>query len=284
MAKKEYLIELFGTVHKKYDLLNHLLSLYLDKGWRKSLVEQAGSIHLRQLLDVCTGTGDLAIEFAMRYPQVKIIGSDISEGMLEIGLQKIKRAGLNGKILLQQSDLFHLPFKDGVFDAVSIGFGFRNLHDFKSGIREMVRVLKKDGLLLILELSLPQNPLLKRAFIFYLKHILPKIGGLISGSQSSYAYLSSSIIAFPKKEEVNSGVVTATAEVEEETDGTTGRDSNRTSGRLGRIDYPHFTILTSTECSCRSSTRGIVLSCSSMPSTVTLVSPFPERSCRTVIW
>ena len=202
MAKKEYLIELFGTVHKKYDLLNHLLSLYLDKGWRKSLVEQAGSIHLRQLLDVCTGTGDLAVEIAKRYPQVKIIGSDISERMLKIGLQKIKRAGLNGRILLQQSDLFHLPFKDGVFDAVSIGFGFRNLHDFKSGIREMVRVLKKNGLLLILELSLPQNPLLKRAFIFYLKHILPKIGGLISGSQSSYAYLSSSIIAFPKREEV----------------------------------------------------------------------------------
>lgn len=202
MAKKEYLIELFGTVHKKYDLLNHLLSLYLDKGWRKSLVDQAGSVHLRQVLDVCTGTCDLAMEFAMRYPQAKIMGIDISDRMLKIGLQKIKRAGLNGRILLQRSDLFHLPFKDRVFDAVSIGFGFRNLHDFRSGIREMVRVLRKDGLLLILELSLPQNPLLKRIFFLYLKHILPKIGGLISGSQSSYAYLSSSIIGFPKKEEV----------------------------------------------------------------------------------
>lgn len=202
MAKKEYLIELFGTVHKKYDLLNHLLSLYLDKGWRKSLVEQAGAIHLNRILDVCTGTGDLAMEFAKIYPQVKIIGSDISEKMLKIGVEKIKRSGLNGRIVFQQSDLFNLPFKDRVFDAVSIGFGFRNLHDFRSGIREMARVLKKDGLLLILELSLPQNPLLTKVFLLYLKHILPRIGGLISGSQSSYAYLSSSIIAFPRKEEV----------------------------------------------------------------------------------
>jgi demethylmenaquinone methyltransferase/2-methoxy-6-polyprenyl-1,4-benzoquinol methylase len=202
MAKKQYLIELFSTVHKKYDLLNHLLSLYLDKGWRKSLVDQTGSINLRKTLDVCTGTCDLAMEFAKRHPQAKIMGSDISERMLMIGLQKIKRAGLNGQIILQQSDLFHLPFKDDVFDAVSIGFGFRNLDDFRSGIKEMARVLKKDGLLLILELSLPRNSFLKKAFLLYLKHILPKIGGLISGSQSSYAYLSSSIIAFPKTEEV----------------------------------------------------------------------------------
>jgi demethylmenaquinone methyltransferase/2-methoxy-6-polyprenyl-1,4-benzoquinol methylase len=122
--------------------------------------------------------------------------------MLKIGLVKIKRAHLNGRILLQQSDLFHLPFKDEVFEIVSIAFGLRNLHDFRSGIKEMVRVLKKDGLLLILELSLPQVPLLKNVYLFYLKKILPKIGGLISGSKSSYAYLSSSIIGFPKRDEL----------------------------------------------------------------------------------
>ena len=202
MAKKEYLVKLFGTVHQRYDLLNHVLSLYLDKGWRKSLVEQAHSVHLRRILDVCTGTGDLAIEFARRYPGTQIIGIDISDQMLKIGIEKIQRAGLNGRILLQQSDLFHLPFKDQVFEVVSIGFGFRNLHDFRGGIREMVRVLKKDGVLLILELTLPQAPLLKRIHLFYLRNILPKIGGLISGSKSSYEYLSSSIIAFPKKDEV----------------------------------------------------------------------------------
>jgi demethylmenaquinone methyltransferase/2-methoxy-6-polyprenyl-1,4-benzoquinol methylase len=202
MAKKEFLIELFGTVHRRYDLLNHLLSLCLDKKWRKSLVAVTGSIYVNQLLDVCTGTGDLAIEFSIKYPQATIIGSDISDKMLKIGMEKIKNNHLKGKIFLQQSDLFHLPFKDCVFDAVSIGFGFRNLHDFSGGIKEMTRVLKKGGLLLILELSLPQNHLLRKLFLFYLKHILPKIGGLISGSQSSYAYLSSSIIAFPKKEEV----------------------------------------------------------------------------------
>jgi len=202
MAKKEYLIDLFGTVHQRYDLLNHVLSLYLDKGWRKSLVEQAHSVHLKRILDVCTGTGDLAVEFAKRYPEAEIIGVDIADQMLKIGQEKIKSLGLDNRIVLQQSDLFHLPFKDGVFEVVSIAFGFRNLHNFRGGIREMVRVLKKEGLLLILELTLPQATLLRRTHLFYLRNILPKIGGLISGSKSSYEYLSSSIIAFPKNDEV----------------------------------------------------------------------------------
>lgn len=202
MAKKEYLVELFGRVHQKYDLLNHVLSFYLDKGWRKSLVDQTETMTVSRILDVCTGTCDLAMEFAMRHPEAKVMGIDISDQMLKIGIVKINRARLNGRMLLQQSDLFHLPFKDEVFEVVSIAFGLRNLHDFRSGIKEMVRVLKKDGLLLILELSLPQVPLLKNVYPFYLKKILPKIGGLISGSKSSYAYLSSSIIGFPKREEV----------------------------------------------------------------------------------
>lgn len=202
MAKKEFLIEIFSTVHKRYDFLNHLLSLCRDKKWRKSLVAQAKSTYINKMLDVCTGTCDLAIEFAIRYRDAIIIGSDISDRMLKEGINKIRKNGLDGRIFLQQSDLFRLPFKDEVFDAVSIGFGFRNLHDFRGGIREMVRVLKKDGLLLILELSLPQNTLIKNLFLLYLKYILPRIGGFFSGSQSSYSYLSSSIIAFPKKEEV----------------------------------------------------------------------------------
>jgi len=202
MAKKEYLVNLFGTVHRRYDLLNHVLSLYLDKGWRKSLVEQAHSVNLIKVLDACTGTGDLALEFIKRYPAAKVIGIDISEQMLKIGIEKIKEANLNGSITLLQSDLFRLPFKDDVFDAVSIGFGFRNLHNFADGIREMVRVLKQDGVLLILELTLPEAPLLRKIHLFYLRNILPKIGGLISRSQSSYEYLSSSIIKFPKTDEV----------------------------------------------------------------------------------
>jgi len=202
MAKKEYLVNLFGTVHQRYDLLNHVLSLYLDKGWRKSLVEQVQSVRLNRILDVCTGTGDLAVEFAKRYPTAQVIGIDISDQMLKIGMEKIKKSGLDGRILLQQSDLFHLPFKDQTFEAVSIGFGFRNLHDFRGGIKEMVRVLTKDGVLLILELTCPGSPLLRKIHLFYLRNILPKIGGLISGSKSSYEYLSSSIMRFPKKDEV----------------------------------------------------------------------------------
>jgi len=202
MAKKEYLVDLFGRIHRRYDLLNHVLSLYRDKVWRRYLVEQVKSNNLLRILDVCSGTCDLAIEFAKRYPDAEIMGVDISDKMLRIGLDKIRRAGLNGRILLQQSDLFHLPFKDEVFDAVSIGFGFRNLHDFKRGIREMVRVLKKDGSLLILELTIPQNSILKTIYLFYLKNILPRIGGVVSGSKYSYDYLSSSIIGFPKNNEV----------------------------------------------------------------------------------
>jgi len=202
MAKKEYLVELFGRVDRKYDLLNHILSLNLDKRWRKSLANQVSSVHLSRVLDVCTGTCDLAVEFAKRYPKAEIIGIDISDQMLKIGMEKIKKSGLNGRILLQQSDLFYLPFKDQAFDTVSIAFGFRNLHDFRGGIKEMVRVLKRDGFLLILELTLPHIPFLKGMYLFYLRNIVPKIGGLISGSKSSYEYLSSSIIAFPKKDEV----------------------------------------------------------------------------------
>jgi demethylmenaquinone methyltransferase/2-methoxy-6-polyprenyl-1,4-benzoquinol methylase len=202
MAKKEYLVNLFGTVHQRYDLLNHVLSLYLDKRWRKSLVEHAYSVRLNRILDVCTGTGDLAVEFAKRYPEAQIIGIDISDQMLKIGMEKIKKSGLDGRILMQQSDLFHLPFKDKVFEVVSIGFGFRNLHNFRGGIKEMARVLKKDGVLLILELTRPQSPLLRQLHLFYLRNILPKIGGLISGSKSSYEYLSSSIMRFPQKDEV----------------------------------------------------------------------------------
>lgn len=202
MAKREYLVDLFGTVHQRYDLLNHVLSLSLDKGWRKSLVEQVHSVHQNRILDACTGTGDLAIELAKKYVGVLVVGIDVSDKMLKMGVEKIQKAGLTGRIFLQQSDLFNLPFKDEVFDAVSIGFGFRNLHNFAGGIKEMIRVLRKDGVLLILELTIPQRPFLKRIHHFYLKNILPKIGGLISGSKSSYEYLSSSIIAFPEKKEV----------------------------------------------------------------------------------
>src|SRR4030042_6317447 len=131
MAKKEYLFNLFGAVHQRNDLLNHVLSLYLDKGWRKSLVEQGQSVRLNRILDVCTGTGDLAVEFAKRYPTVQVIRIDISDQMLKIGMEKIKKSGLGGRILLQQSDLFHLPFTDHTFEAVRLGFGFRNLHDFR---------------------------------------------------------------------------------------------------------------------------------------------------------
>jgi len=202
MAEKKDLIRLFTRIHNRYDFLNHALSLNLDKRWRKSLVDQVKSLPLKKILDVCTGTCDLAIAFAKRYPEVEVMGIDIAGEMLKIGSQKIMKAGLNGRILLQQSDLFYLPFKDGVFDAVSIGFGFRNLQEKDRGTREMARVLKKDGLLLILELTLPKNPFLKMMHLFYLKNILPTIGGLVSGSKDSYCYLSSSITGFPEDEEI----------------------------------------------------------------------------------
>jgi len=193
---------LFSHVAKKYDFLNHLLSLNVDKRWRMELVSQAAIRPGNRILDLCTGTSDIAIEFARRDFEVEIIGIDICDEMLDIEQQKIKSAGLVRKIKLLKADVLNLPFYNDAFDIVSIGFGLRNLLDYRRGISEMVRVTKEEGKVLILEFSLPQNALLSSIYQFYLKTILPPIGGVISGSKTAYEYLSSSILNFTEQVEI----------------------------------------------------------------------------------
>lgn len=198
---KQVLPEMFSKISKKYDFLNHLLSLGMDKNWRKKLVEQAKVKPGERILDICTGTGDIAIEFARRNYTNETIGIDLSEKMLSIAQHKVERMKLQ-KIRLRKGDCLNLPFKDYTFDIVTIGFGLRNLTDYKKGIAEMARVLKNGGRLLMLDFSLPRNALLSKIYQFYLKKIIPSIGRFVSGSKSAYKYLSSSIQDFPKQKEV----------------------------------------------------------------------------------
>ncbi len=194
--------ELFSSIAHKYDLLNHLLSLNVDRRWRRALINYARMQTSDRILDVCTGTGDIAIEFARRKCSGEIMGIDISNKMLGIAQHKIEKLKLHGKIILQKSDSLNLPFENETFDIVTIGFGLRNLTDYKKGISEMARVLKSGGRLLILEFSLPQNVLLSGIYRFYLNKFVPFIGGIISGSKSAYEYLSSSIQNFLEYDEI----------------------------------------------------------------------------------
>jgi demethylmenaquinone methyltransferase/2-methoxy-6-polyprenyl-1,4-benzoquinol methylase len=202
MVDKAKVQEIFSSIAARYDFLNHLLSLNIDRRWRKLLVDcsmmQSGS----KILDVCTGTGDIAIEFAHRGCSGIICGMDSSDGMLRIAREKIATLKLQDTIVLGQGDCLRLPFDDKTIDIVTIGFGLRNLSSYKKGIAEMVRVLNDGGRLLILEFSMPGNVLLSRIYRFYLNSCIPLIGGMISGSKRAYSYLASSIAAFPARKEI----------------------------------------------------------------------------------
>ncbi|MFQ6090214.1 MAG: bifunctional demethylmenaquinone methyltransferase/2-methoxy-6-polyprenyl-1,4-benzoquinol methylase UbiE [Candidatus Bipolaricaulia bacterium] len=195
-------LELFSAIAPKYDLLNHLLSLGIDRRWRRTLIDRAKIQPGERVLDLCAGTGDIAIEIARRGCAGEVVGVDLSGRMLELAQQKIERRGLGGKITLQEGDCLKLPFEDRSFDVVIIGFGLRNLADYERGIAEMARMLKEGGRLLILEFSLPQNPLLSGPYRLYLDKFIPAIGGLISGKRNAYRYLASSIQGFLEREEV----------------------------------------------------------------------------------
>lgn len=193
---------MFAEIADRYDWLNHLLSLNFDKKWRKELVTCAQIKPGEKILDVCTGTGEVAIRFAETEYAGDFTGIDSSEEMLKIAEEKIKKKGLGEKIKLKREDSLALPFDDHSFDIVSMAFGLRNIVDYKKGISEMARVLKDGGRLVMLEFSPPLGTFFGRIYRFYLNKLLPTIGGMLSGSREAYLFLSDSICSFPEPKEI----------------------------------------------------------------------------------
>lgn len=196
LGKKEQVAEMFNNISKKYDFLNHFLSLGIDISWRKKAVKHLKSEPQDIILDVATGTGDLAIAALKANPN-KVIGVDISKGMLEYGQKKLDKKGLNDKIELQLGDSEGLNFEDNKFSSVVVAFGVRNFEDLEKGLTDMYRVLKPGGKLVVLEFSKPTKFPFKQLYNFYFKNILPLLGKLISKDNSAYTYLPESVAAFP---------------------------------------------------------------------------------------
>lgn len=199
-GKKEQVATMFNNISKKYDFLNHFLSLGIDIVWRKKSIKLLKELQPKIILDIATGTGDFAIE-ALSLKPTKIIGIDISEGMLAVGKEKIATKGLDQIITLQLGDSENLSFEDNYFDAYTVGFGVRNFENLEKGLSEMLRVLKPNGRAVILEFSKPKTFPVKQLYHFYFNRILPTIGNLISKDNAAYTYLPESVNAFPEGDE-----------------------------------------------------------------------------------
>ena len=195
-SKKEQVATMFNNISKKYDFLNHFLSLGIDIVWRKKAIRLLKDTKPKQILDIATGTGDFAIA-ALKIKPTKITGIDISEGMLNVGKEKIKKKGLENLIELKLGDSENLEFKDNTFDAYTVGFGVRNFENLEKGLTEMLRVLKPNGTAIILEFSKPKAFPIKQIYNFYFNKMLPGIGKLVSKDNSAYTYLPESVDAFP---------------------------------------------------------------------------------------
>ena len=197
MAKKEGIRKLFDNIAPDYDKLNHILSLNIDKGWRRKAVKELlNAQEPLNVLDVACGTGDFTIVIAQKAPAgSKITGIDLSEGMMKIGREKIKAAGVYATMV--QGDCEALPYDDFSFHRISVGFGVRNFENLEVGLKEMHRVLTPAGKLVILELSVPSNPIIRWCYKLYFLKILPTVGGWISGDRGAYEYLPASVLRFP---------------------------------------------------------------------------------------
>lgn len=197
LGKKDQVAEMFDRISGKYDFLNHFLSLGIDKGWRKKAIQTLKDIHPKKILDIATGTGDLAIAALSLNPE-KVIGVDISEGMLAMGKKKIEEQNLSDKISLSYGDSEKLPFVAGDFDAITCAYGVRNFENLKPGLKEMHRVLRTGGKIAILEFSKPKKFPVKQFYAFYFRYILPSLGKMVSKDARAYTYLPESVAAFPE--------------------------------------------------------------------------------------
>ena len=200
MAKKEGIRKLFDNIAGDYDRLNHILSLNIDKSWRKKAVREiADSAEPVNILDEACGTCDFTIEIAKAAPKdSKVTGIDLSERMLQIGRDKCSKEGITAE--LQTGDCEAMPYEDETFDRIGVAFGVRNFENLPKGLTEMLRVLKPGGKLVILELSRPRNPIIRWGYKLYFLKIIPAIGGCVSGNRSAYEYLPSSVLRFPAPE------------------------------------------------------------------------------------
>lgn len=199
-AKGKQVEAMFDGIAPTYDFLNHALSLGIDRGWRRKAIDKLGEHHPQTILDIATGTGDFAILSAQRIQPTKIVGADISEGMMKVGREKTEKAGLEHIITFQKEDCLNLSFADHTFDAVTVAYGVRNFQDLDAGLREMRRVLRPGGHLLIVELATPPHFPMKQLFWLYGHVMMPLIGRIVSGDSRAYTYLPATMEAFPQGE------------------------------------------------------------------------------------
>ena len=200
--KKHQVRTMFDNISSNYDGLNRVISFGIDQSWRKKVIKMVTDSHAKSVIDIATGTGDLAIALAKTETE-KIVGIDISNGMLDVGRQKIKNQNLSDKIDMVQADSENLPYDDNSFDAATVACGVRNFEDLDKGLSEIYRVLKPDGVFVVLETSNPTKFPFKQGYTIYTKYILPLIGKLFSKDKSAYRYLSESASVFPFGEAFN---------------------------------------------------------------------------------
>lgn len=200
-TKKEEVREMFDNIAPKYDLLNHTLSMSIDCVWRRRVVGEVRRAKPGRILDVATGTGDLAIAMARRIRDVQVLGVDLSEQMLAVARRKIEARGLDGRIVLDRGDAERLAVADASVDVATVAFGVRNFGDLGAGLRELARTIKPGGKVVILEFSRPRNRVFRALYEFYSYKILPRIGGLVSRDKRAYEYLPASVGEFPAPEE-----------------------------------------------------------------------------------
>jgi demethylmenaquinone methyltransferase / 2-methoxy-6-polyprenyl-1,4-benzoquinol methylase len=196
-SKKEQVAAMFNAISPKYDALNRILSAGIDQSWRRKTLREIRATGALKLLDVATGTADLALALAKGIPGSKVVGVDISSGMLEVGRSKVRAKDLEGRVRLDLGDGEQLPYEESSFGAVTVAFGVRNFENLEQGLRDMRRVLEPGGTLAVLEFSQPTEWPLRSLYLFYFKNILPRIGRMVSKDASAYTYLPNSVQAFP---------------------------------------------------------------------------------------
>lgn len=203
-SKSEQIKTMFDNIAPAYDFMNRAMTFGIDRCWRRKAVDMLAKTSPREILDVATGTGDLAMLLARRIKESKVTGLDLSEGMIAVGRKKVGEAGLEERISLQCGDCLNMPFEENSFDAVTVAYGVRNFENLFQGYREMLRVLRPGGTINVIELSTPTSPIVKPLYKFYTRYIIPTVGRMVSKDVRAYAYLPESIAAVPQRQAMTS--------------------------------------------------------------------------------